>query len=134
MRCIRKKLVMRLDSAIGRRNSCMNQLIKRHPSVKGHDYRSSSKNSEKNRNSVTNRDDRQKNIPVITTSQENNDDDIEFTKSQVIEQEVTKELLSGIISAPSISFEAMERIPSVSHPSSSLDTTQNLVHLFQNAI
>ena len=75
-----------------------------------------------------------KNIPVITTSQENNDDDIEFTKSQVIEQELTKELLSGIISAPSISFEATERIPSVSHPSSSLDTTQNLVHLFQNAI
>ena len=73
-------------------------------------------------------------IPVITTSQENNDDDIEFTKSQVIEQELTKELLSGIISAPSISFEATERIPSVSHPSSSLDTTQNLVHLFQNAI
>ncbi|CAB5384182.1 unnamed protein product [Rhizophagus irregularis] len=100
----------------------------------GHDYQSSSKNSEKNGNSVTNRDDRQKNIPVITTSQENNDDDIEFTKSQVIEQELTKELLSGIISAPSISFEATERIPSVSHPSSSLDTTQNLVHLFQNAI
>ena len=43
-------------------------------------------------------------------------------------------MLSGIISAPSISFEATERIPSVSHPSSSLDTTQNLVHLFQNAI
>ncbi|PKY51956.1 hypothetical protein RhiirA4_471740 [Rhizophagus irregularis] len=40
-----------------------------------------------------------KNIPVITTSQENNDDDIEFTKSQVIEQELTKGLLSGIISA-----------------------------------
>ena len=37
-------------------------------SVKGHDYRSSSKNSEKNGNSVTNRDDRQTNIPVITTS------------------------------------------------------------------
>src|ERR1044072_4095714 len=73
-------------------------------------------------------------IPVITTSQENNDDDIEITKSQVIEQALTKELLSGIISAPSISFEATERIPSVSHPSSSLDTTQNLVHLFQNAI
>ncbi|PKC00093.1 hypothetical protein RhiirA5_428705 [Rhizophagus irregularis] len=37
-----------------------------------------------------------KNIPVITTSQENNDDDIEFTKSQVIEQELTKELLTEV--------------------------------------
>ena len=63
-------------------------------------------------------------------SQENNDDDIEFTKSQIIEQKLTKELLSGIISAPSISFE----IPSVTHPSSFLDMTQNLVHLFQNII
>ncbi len=84
-------------------------------SVKGHDYRSSSKNSEKNGNSVTNRDDRQKNILVITTSQENNDDDIEFTKSQVIEQELTKELLSDIISVPSISFEAemLEHLPGI---------------------
>jgi hypothetical protein len=37
-------------------------------------------------------------------------------------------LLSGIISAPSIS------LSSVSHLSLSLDTTQNLVHLFQSAI
>jgi hypothetical protein len=44
-------------------------------------------------------------------------------------------LLSGIIITPSISFEAIEQIPSVIHPSSSsLDMTQNLVHLFQNAI
>ncbi|CAG8821261.1 33941_t:CDS:2, partial [Racocetra persica] len=64
-------------------------------SVKSHDDRSSSENSVKNGNSVTNCDDRQKNIPVITTSQENNDDDIEFTKSQVVEQELTKELLSA---------------------------------------
>ncbi|CAG8815453.1 23243_t:CDS:2, partial [Racocetra persica] len=42
----------------------------------------------------------------------NNDDDIEFTKSQVVEQELTKELLSGIISALSISFETTEQIPS----------------------
>ncbi|CAB4399910.1 unnamed protein product [Rhizophagus irregularis] len=68
-------------------------------------------------------------------SQENNDDvDTELIKSQVIEQELTKELLSGIITALSISFETTEQIPSVTHPSSSsLDTTQNLVHLFQNA-
>ncbi|CAG8525547.1 2178_t:CDS:2 [Racocetra persica] len=71
------------------------------------------------------------NIPVmdqfITTSQKNNDDDIEFTKSQVVEQELTKELLSSIISA--ISFEAMEQMPLVLHPSS-LDMMQNLVYLF----
>ncbi|RIA96856.1 hypothetical protein C1645_814904 [Glomus cerebriforme] len=97
--------------------------------------KSSSENSEKNENSITNCDDRQKNISVITTSQENNDNDIEFTKSQVIEQKLTKELLSSNISAPSISFEAMKQISSVSHPSSSsLDTMQNLAHLFQNAI
>ncbi|CAB4479161.1 unnamed protein product [Rhizophagus irregularis] len=92
--------------------------------------------SEKNGNSVTFRDDRQKIIPAITTSQENNDDDdTELTKSQVIEQELTKELLSSIITAPSISFETTEQISSVTHPSSSsLDTTQNLVLLFQNAI
>ena len=101
--------------------------------MKSHDDQSSSENSEKNGNSVTIRDDRQKNIPVINTSQENDDDDSEFTKSQNIEQELIKELLSSIITAPSISSEATEQIPSVSHLSSSLDTTQNLVHLFQNA-
>ncbi|RGB39846.1 hypothetical protein C1646_445593 [Rhizophagus diaphanus] len=95
--------------------------------------RSASENSEKNGNSVTNRDDRQKNIPVINMSQGNDDDDTEFTKSQNIEQELIKELLSSII-APSISSEATEPIPLVTHLSSSLDTTQNLVHLFQNTI
>ncbi|RIA86071.1 hypothetical protein C1645_829835 [Glomus cerebriforme] len=45
----------------------------------------------------------------------NNDDDINFTKIQVIKQELIKELISGIISALSISFEATEQIPSVSH-------------------
>ncbi|CAB5367195.1 unnamed protein product [Rhizophagus irregularis] len=74
-------------------------------------------------------------LPEEPIPEENNDDDdTELTKSQVIEQELTKELLSGIITAPSISFETTEQIPSVTHPSSSLDTTQNLVHLFQNAI
>ncbi|GES97091.1 hypothetical protein GLOIN_2v1779307 [Rhizophagus clarus] len=48
--------------------------------------------------------------------------------------ELTKELLSGIISAPSVSFETTGQIPLVSHLSSSLDTMQNLVRLFQNAI
>src|SRR5438128_279945 len=87
--------------------------------ISSHDDQSSLKNLEKNENSITNCDNQQKNILVITTSQENNDDDIEFTKSQVIEQELTKELLSGIISASSISFKAMKQIPSVSHSSSS---------------
>ncbi|CAG8573083.1 12133_t:CDS:10, partial [Cetraspora pellucida] len=80
-------------------------------SVKSHDDRSSLENLVKNGTSITNRDDRQKNISVITTSQKNNNDNIEFTKSQ-----------------------ATEQIPLVSHPSSSLDTLQNLVYLFQNAI
>ena len=101
--------------------------------ISSHDDRSSSENSEKNGDSVTNRDDRQKNILVINMPQEN-DDDTEFTKSQNIEQELIKELLSNITTAPSISSEATEQIPSVSHLSSSLDTTQNLVHLFQNTI
>ncbi|CAB5381753.1 unnamed protein product [Rhizophagus irregularis] len=70
------------------------ELRKKVAEDESHDDQSSSENSEKNGNSVTIRDDRQKNIPVITTSQENNDDDIEFTKSQVIEQELTKELLT----------------------------------------
>ena len=46
----------------------------------------------------------QKNIPVI---KENDDDNTEFTKSQNIEQELIKELLSSII-APSISSEVTE--------------------------
>ena len=80
-----------------------------------HDSWSSLENSEKTKTPSRIRDDRQKNIPVIKyTSQENDDDDTEFTKSQNIEQELIKELLSSIITAPSISSEATEQIPSVS--------------------
>ncbi|CAG8634098.1 30056_t:CDS:2, partial [Gigaspora margarita] len=59
--------------------------------VTDHDDRHSPENSEKNGNSVTNRDDRQKKIPVT----DYNDNDVtEFSKNQNIEQELTKKLLS----------------------------------------
>ncbi|CAI2194184.1 7195_t:CDS:2, partial [Funneliformis geosporum] len=69
------------------------------------------------------------NIPVMDQFTADDDDDVtELSKNQNIEQELTKELLSGSITAPSLSSETTK------HPSSSLDTTQSLVHLFQNAI
>ncbi|GES98558.1 hypothetical protein GLOIN_2v1778212 [Rhizophagus clarus] len=94
-------------------------------SVKGHDDRSSSENLEKNGNSITNHDDWQKIIPVIA---DDDDDVTELSKNQNIEQELTKESLSGSITVLSLSSETTK------HPSSSLDTTQSLVHLFQNTI
>ncbi|GBB89614.1 hypothetical protein RclHR1_16350004 [Rhizophagus clarus] len=96
--------------------------------VTDHDDRCSSENSGKNGNSVTNRDDRQKIIPVTADDDDDDDDVTELSKNQNIEQELTKELLSGSITIPSLSSETTK------HPSSSLGTTQSLVHLFQNAI
>ncbi|CAG8534785.1 32919_t:CDS:2, partial [Racocetra persica] len=60
----------------------------------------------------------------------NNDDNIEFTKSQVVEQELTKELLSSIISAPLISFDATEQIPSINAPLISAKVTTS--HTFNS--
>ncbi|CAG8728737.1 21354_t:CDS:2, partial [Racocetra persica] len=97
--------------------------------------------------SVTNRDDRQKNFldPVIETkeylSQERSgsesqnyniyvfeeSDEIELTKSQCIEQGLTKELLSSNV----IVLPASSKI--TEHQSFQI-TTQSLICLFQNAI
>ncbi|CAG8722470.1 14701_t:CDS:2, partial [Dentiscutata erythropus] len=106
--------------------------------VTDHDDRCSPENSEKHGNSVTNRDDQQKIIPVTA-----DDDDVtELSKNQNIEQELTKELLSGSITVPSLSSEttkhpheahhapfAMESIGIMDYMANGIEMEQNIALL-----